>query len=301
MELLAANDGFYYDEMYERFDPQTSNNEIPILHVAYQEEYFTTDSHDSLLEYFEEWGLDSASFSKLICNPEVEVWSTYVPDSEAEDEAFFELIINKNIESSVNHDEELDLYEQISTYEHILSNEVREILGRPIIYSCVGEEQDSLCKHSTRSFQPAAQPSVSKSSATSHFPLFNNVEDIMEMLNAMPSLKQKNVKSSPGTNCNLTPKTTLQVEMPGKALTGCTTHLIDSSNGILPSGSGIIQPNVRLRSQKKKYLLYNSNPMYLLYDCSKREIPMLLLISHRMPGGFNAGRDGRTLFDPGGC
>ena len=318
MTSQETEEEYHFDEMYDRPNPQTFYNDIPTFDETHQEECYSTDNYDPLIEYFWDnlWHIEGASFSQLICNPEVEVWSICNP----EDEEFFELIINKNIDPSVNYDTELDLHEQISSDEQILSDEAKRILERPINYSYINEEQDSCGVHNMGSFQPVMQPLVSKGSATSHFPLFSSVGAIMDMLNSMPSLKQKHVYSSPGPHCDLTPRSMLQVEMPGVALVNCRTHLrTGESVSVLPSRVGAVRPGAMMPSRRGRPLLYNSSfgpirpgcklycskqGLSLLISCSTArrgpEIPMQLLIGHRIDSGCRTRRDGCTLFDPGG-
>ena len=316
MTPQETEDEYMFDEVYERSDLQTFDYGFSAFHGIHQVECYSTDSHDSLVEYFEEWDLEFASFSRLVCNDEFEVWSTCVPDSEAEDEEFFELIINKNIASSIKHDEELDISEQISPVEDILSDKVKRILAGPINYELMDDEQYSFRENSLGSFQPATQPLMSESSLAAHFPLFSSVGAIMEMLDSMPSLRQKHFNSSPGSHGDLTPRSMLQAEMP----VICRTHLrIAERVSGLSSRVGAVRPGAVMQRRRGQPPSYDSNfgairpgsklgrsklgsslPCSCSITTRGLEIPMLLVIDHKTASGCCTGRDSCTLFDPGG-
>ena len=257
--LQAADEDYQFDELYDIPDQQTFYNGISKCHETNQKKCFFNVNVDLLVEYLDDYfeeiawdnslDLDTRGLSQPICNPEVEAWSSHIPNPE--DEEFFELILNKDLESDINYDDELELGEQISSCEELLSDECREILSRPLKYSYMDEDLYSFPEDVNGFSQPVTQPSNSSSSLKSqtftehYFPSFDSVESIMQILDSMPSLQQRKVKQCAATNSDSPSSNLLQVGLPEVALVGGMAGVeLDRDISVLPSGARALKPKM---------------------------------------------------------
>ena len=198
---VEAENSYEYDEMWDINDFQFSCNEPSILnrlglgetgaHAQFNPENFLSGGSEDAWD--SSWDLDSASFSRIACSSEIEVWSVHLPD----EDAFYEIIEFKCPNSSVSQDEpQLEYFDPIVLNEDLLSENAKQILARPPQYSTIcdnspAENQNYSSVHSGSQRAGKNFDITPISSPTPNSLLFDSVESIMHQLDLMPSLTRK--------------------------------------------------------------------------------------------------------------